>query len=125
MLADSGTKVDLALFRLEEARALLQLGEHDEAASIAMASAGLLADASPYDAGRGYVVVAEVFEQLGDAEKAREIYELAAELLSPVPSRYLLEVYQKLAALLEADGRKDEALEVLKKAVAVQADAPH
>jgi hypothetical protein len=37
-------------------------------------------------------------------------------------SRYVLEVYQKLAALLEADGRKDEALAVLKKAVAVQAD---
>ena len=125
MLNESGTKVDRALFRLEEARALLQLGEHDEAASIAMESAGLLADASPYDAGRGYTVVAEVFEQLGDAQKAREIYELAADLLSPLPSRYLLEVYQKLAALLEADGQKDEALEVLKKAVAVQADTPH
>ena len=59
MLADSGTKVDRALFRLEEARALLQLGERDEAASIAMESAGLLADASPIDAGRGYTVMAE------------------------------------------------------------------
>jgi tetratricopeptide (TPR) repeat protein len=122
MLGDSGTGVDRALFRLEEARALMQLGERDEAASIAMESAGLLSEASPFDAARGYMIVAEVFEQLGDREKAREIYELAAEILSPIPSRYILEVYQKLAALLEAEGRKDEALEVLKKAVSVQAE---
>ena len=39
----------------------------------------------------------------------------------PIPSRYLLEVYSRLAQLLEAEGEKDEALEVLKKAVAVRA----
>lgn len=122
MLADSGTKVDHALFRLEEARALLQLGERDEAAAIAMESAGVLADASPFEAGRGYTVVAEVFQELGDTAKARELYELAAEILAPAKSRYVLEVYQKLAELLEAEGRKDEALEVLKKAVSVQAE---
>lgn len=122
MLGESGTKVDHALFRLEEARALLQLGERDDAASIAMESAGVLADASPFDAGRGYTVVAEVFEELGDREKARELYELAAELLTPMASRYLVEVYQKLADLLEAEGKKDEALAVLKKAVTVQAE---
>jgi tetratricopeptide (TPR) repeat protein len=123
MLADSGTKVDRALFRLEEARALMQLGERDEAAAIAMESAGVLSDASPFEAGRGYTVVADVFQQLGDTAKARELYELAAELLSPVASRYVLEVYQKLAELLEAEGRKDEALEVLKKAVSAQAES--
>jgi tetratricopeptide (TPR) repeat protein len=122
MLADSGTKIDSALFRLEEARALLQLGERDEAAAIAMESVGLLSDASPFDAARGYMVVAEVFQELGNREKAREIYELAAEILSPLPSRYIIEVYQRLAELLEAEGRKDEALEVLKKAVSVQAE---
>ena len=48
--------------------------------------------------------------------------QLAAEILSPLPSRYIVEVYQKLAELLEAEGRKDKALEVLKKAVSVQAE---
>jgi tetratricopeptide (TPR) repeat protein len=122
MLTDSGTKIDSALFRLEEARALLQLGEREEAAAIAMESVGLLSDASPFDAARGYMVVAEVFQDLGNREKAREIYELAADILSPLPSRYIVEVYQKLAELLEAEGRKDEALQVLKKAVSVQAE---
>jgi tetratricopeptide (TPR) repeat protein len=121
MLGESGTPVDYALFQLEEARALLQLGDRDRAAKIAMECAGLLADASPFEAGRGYMVVAEVFEELGDRAKARELYELAAELLQPAASRYLVEVYQKLARLLEADGRKDEALDALKKAVGVQA----
>jgi tetratricopeptide (TPR) repeat protein len=124
MLGESGTKVDHALFGLEEARALLQLGERDRAAAIAMESAGLLADASPFEAGRGYTIVAEVFEELGDRAKARELYELAADLLQPAASRYVLEVYQKLARLLEADGRQDEALDVLKKAVAVQTEPP-
>ena len=39
------------------------------------------------------------------------------------PSRYLLEVYAKLADLLEAEGRKDDALAVLKKAVGARAQA--
>ena len=122
LLGESGTKVDHALFGLEEARALLQLGERERAAAVAMESAGLLADASPFEAGRGYTIVADVFEELGDLVKARELYELAAELLQPAASRYVLEVYQKLAQLLEAEGRKDEALDVLKKAVAFQAE---
>jgi len=122
MLGDSGTPVDRALFRLEEARALLQLGEREQAAQIAMECAGVLSEASPFEAGRGYTIVAEVFEQLGDTVKARELYELAAELLQPAASRYLVDVYQKYARLLEAEGEKDEALAVLKKAVTVQSD---
>jgi tetratricopeptide (TPR) repeat protein len=123
MLAESGNNVDQALFRLEEARALLQLGERDEAASIAMECTGMLADAAPFEAGRGYAVVAQVFEELGERAKARELYELAAELHGPIPSRYLFEVYSRLAQLLEAEGEKDQALEILKKAVAVRAES--
>jgi tetratricopeptide (TPR) repeat protein len=121
MLEHGGNDVERALFRLEEARALVQLGEHEEAASIAMECAGQLSDASPFEAGRGYAVIAEVFEGLGDRARARELYELAAKMHGPIPSRYLLDVYSRLAQLLEAEGQKDEALEVLKKAVAVRA----
>jgi tetratricopeptide (TPR) repeat protein len=85
-----------------------------------MEATGLLADASPYDAGRSYAVVADVYAELGDTAKAIELYELAAERMASHPSRYLMETYEKLAALLEGDGRKDEALGVLKKAVSVQ-----
>jgi len=120
LLADGGTPIDVALFKLEQARALIQLQRHEEAASIAMDASGLLADASRQDGGRGYALVAEVFSELGDSRKALELYELAAELLSATPSRYLVEVYEKLARVLEAEGQTDEALDVLKKAVAIQ-----
>ena len=120
LVQDGGNQAEKALFQLEKARALVQLGQGQEAAQLARVSAELLADASPGDAGRGHAVVAEVYEQLGDRERAIRTYEQAAELLGLSPNRYLLEVYAKLADLLEAEGRKDEALAVLKKAVAVQ-----
>ncbi len=120
LLGEAGSPIDQALFKLEEARALIQLDRPEEAASTAMEASAELADGSPHDAGRGYMLIGDVFLELGDPGKAQELYELAAEVLEPNPGRYLSEVYQKLAALLEADGRKDEALSVLKKAVAVQ-----
>ncbi len=120
LLGEAGTPLDQALFRLEEARALIQLGRAEEAASIAMEASAQLAEGSPHDAGRGYMLIGDVFQELGETAKARELYELAAEVLEPIPGRYLSEVYRKIAALLEADGHKDEALSVLKKAVAVQ-----
>ena len=121
LVQQGGNAVEEALFQLEQARALVRLGRGEVARQRARESAAVLADASPVDAGRGHTVVAEVYEQLGDNARAIETYELAAEFLSVSPSRYVLEVYAKLADLLEAEGRKDEALEVLKKAVTAQA----
>jgi tetratricopeptide (TPR) repeat protein len=120
LVREAGNQVDEALFQLERARALVQLDRREEAVQLARESAALLEEASPGDAGRGHAVVAEVYEGLGDRARAIETYERASELLSVSPSRYLLEVYAKLADLLEAEGRKDDALEVLKKAVAAQ-----
>jgi tetratricopeptide (TPR) repeat protein len=85
-----------------------------------MEATGLLKDAAPHDAGRGYALIAEIFEQLGDRARARELYELAAKVLGPIPTRYSVEVHSKLAELLEAEGLKDEALAVLKRAVSVR-----
>jgi tetratricopeptide (TPR) repeat protein len=123
LIQEWGNQVEQAIFQLEKARALAQLGQADEARKLAGESAELLESASPVDAGRGHAVVAEVYEQLGDRRSAIETYERAADLLAVSPSRYVLEVYAKLADLLEEEGRKDEALEVLKKAVAAQAKA--
>ncbi len=122
LLGETGNPLDQALFRLEEARAFIQLGRREEAASIAMEASAHLSAGSPHDAGRGYTLIGDVFEELGDLAKARELYELAAQVLEASPGRYLSEAYQKLAQLLEAGGQKDEALNVLKKAVAVQAE---
>jgi tetratricopeptide (TPR) repeat protein len=123
LVEQGGNRVEQALFELEKARALVRLGRSAEAERLAQQSAATLEDASPVDAGRGHTVVAEVYEQLGDRARAIETYRRAAELLSVNPNRYVLEVYGKLADLLEEEGRKDEALDVLKKAVTAQGRA--
>lgn len=121
LLGDHSNQPERARFRLEEARALAQLGQAEEAAAVAMEAAGVLADTNPVEAGRGYHFLAEAFDELGEPGRARELYELAAELLERVPNRYLVAVYARLGDLLEADGDRDGAYEILKKAVRVQA----
>lgn len=120
LVESTGNTLETALFRLEKARALVELGRTEEAERLASASTALLAEAAPLDAGRGYMLVGEIYEGLGDRAKARQFYEQAVGLLEGGADRYLVEVYGKLAALHEADGRSDEALAVLKKAMAVQ-----
>ncbi len=122
-LLGTGNPLERAKFRIEEARALAQLGEREEAAAIALESAGALRERYPIEAARNYSVVAESVEALGDRARARELYELAAEAHEGLQSRYLVHIYGRLAQVLEDDGRKDEALEVLKKAMRVQTHA--
>jgi tetratricopeptide (TPR) repeat protein len=121
LLERSGNKLERAQYRIEEARALAKLDRHEEAAAVAMQVSGLIADAAPEDAARSYTVLGSVYEELGEASRAREVYELAAELLEPRnPNRYLLDVYSRLADLAEAEGRKEEAYGYMKKAVGQQ-----
>ena len=75
----------------------------------------------PMVAGDAYLLLGEIYEELGDVERAREVYELAVELLAEQPpSRYLVEANTRLATLLERLERPDLALEALKRALGVQ-----
>jgi tetratricopeptide (TPR) repeat protein len=117
----TATPTDRAHFEIEEARALAACGHDEEAASIALTAAARLRGARPMDAGRAYVLLAEVYRHLGDDEHAKEILELAIEVLEDQPNtRYLVDAYRTLALLLEAEGRAAEALDVLKQALAIQ-----
>lgn len=121
LLQASANGLERAQYRLEEARALARLGRSEEAAALAMQISGLIADAHPEDAARSYSVLAGVFDDLGDRGRARELYELAAELLEPRnPNRFLVDVYSRLADIAESEGRKEEAYELMKKAVGMQ-----
>jgi tetratricopeptide (TPR) repeat protein len=121
LLERSGNKLERAQYRLEEARALAKLGRSEEAAALAMQISGLISNAAPEDAARSYTVLGSVYEELGESARAREVYELAAELLEQRnPNRFLIEVYSKLAELAEAEGRKEEAYDYMKKAVGQQ-----
>jgi tetratricopeptide (TPR) repeat protein len=119
----SGNRAELALFRLERSRALVALGRNEEATASALESAERLAEVSPNDAGRGYGLLGEILESVGDMSGARARYEQAIPLLEGGPNRYLVEVYGRLAALHEAEGRPEEALALLKKAMNVQSPA--
>jgi tetratricopeptide (TPR) repeat protein len=121
LIERSGNRLERAQYRLEEARALAKLGRNEEAAALAMQISGLIADAHPEDAARSYIVLGTVYEELGEPSRAQELYELASELLKPHnPNRFLIEVYSKLADLAEAQGRKEEAYDYMKKAVGMQ-----
>jgi tetratricopeptide (TPR) repeat protein len=121
LIEASGTPLDVAHFRIEEARTLAALGERESAAALAMEVAGSLGGAHRVDAGRTYTLLASAFEELGDMERAEELFELAVELLEDEPpGRYLIDAYRRLAALLKGAGRTEAALELLERAVATQ-----
>ena len=121
LLERSGTPIEQAQFRVEEARALARLGDREQATEIAMEVSELLGEAEPNDAGRVYALLAEVAGDVGDEDRAHELYELAVELLErTTPNRYLVDVYAKLAELLESKGQADDAYTYMKKAIGMQ-----
>lgn len=122
LLEDGDDDTEQAMIRLVRAQALVPAGRPIEAAELAMAVAGELSEL-PSEAGRSYTFLARAFAEAGDRERALELYELACEILERTRGSYLVDAYSELAELLEAEGRKDEALETLRKAVTLRTAA--
>jgi tetratricopeptide (TPR) repeat protein len=122
LVGAAATENDLATFDIEEARALAALGQYDEAASLAMATAARFRDGHPLDVGRSFGELAAIFDRTGDRARARELYELAVEMLERQPNRYLAEVYSRYGDLLEAEGKEREALEIFRRGTRLQAE---
>lgn len=122
LVAASGRPFERANMQLERARAMAVLGEKAEAAALAMEAAGVLENASSLDAGRGYSLIAKVFADIGEDERAIELYEMAIERLEKIRTRYLVETLNELSDLYERRGDTAEALALLKRAVQMQAD---
>jgi transcriptional regulator with XRE-family HTH domain len=117
----TASPLEVTQYRIEEARALGALGEHQEAAALAVELTKQLGDAHPLDAGRAHLLLAETFEAAGEPARAREMYELAIELLEQrPPSRHLVKAYREYGALLRRDGDDGRALDVFEKALGVQ-----
>jgi tetratricopeptide (TPR) repeat protein len=114
----AGDRLELTLFRLEEARALLALGRRDEARDLALHVLTELDSISKRDSARALSVVAEILAETGERGRAIELYESSLAAMEGSP--FALDAHRKLAELLEAEGRDAEALEVLKRAVALQ-----
>ena len=90
-------------------------------ARLALASVELV-DNVEY-AARAHRLLAYIELEGGNADAALEQYGRAAELVSDRDPELLRDVYGRMAELLEAGGRKDEALELLKRAVGLQGQA--
>ena len=120
LITAAGTPLEIAQYRIEEARALAALGETEAAAALAMELTSAIGDTNAVDAGRSYLLLGEIFADLGEPERARELLELAVELLEQqAPGRYLVQAYKRLAALLKEQGDTDEAFRVLERALGV------
>jgi tetratricopeptide (TPR) repeat protein len=107
-----------AKFAIEETRALLALDRTQEAAKAASVALGKLQALEPGDQGRAYILLGEVFHRTGDPERAIELLELAVELLEESGKPYVLDAASKLSDVLAEVGRSDQALAVLRRAVA-------
>jgi len=125
LIQGTGSLPEIAHYRLERARALAALGEHDEAASLAMQLAGQLAEVQPVGRGRAYLLLAELFAELGDRSRAQELYELAIDTMEDgPPGKHLVAAYRGLAAILKEKGQRDDALALLERALSAQSEAP-
>jgi tetratricopeptide (TPR) repeat protein len=114
-------KRDEARFSIEEARALVGLDRHADAARAASRALALLEAMQPADRGRACVTLADVFLASGDRVRGRVLLEQGLADLIEHGNRFALEAGRRLADLLEAEGDTAGALAVLKRATAASA----
>jgi tetratricopeptide (TPR) repeat protein len=126
LVEHAGDADELALFRLEQARAYVQLGDLDAAREIAVEISPALVKARRGDAGRCFTTLGDVWAALGAPEQAISMYDAAIETLADHRNPHLVRAYKQKAALLETLGDRDGALELLKRAVDPElAQHPH
>jgi tetratricopeptide (TPR) repeat protein len=105
-----------ARFAVEEARALMGLGRHADAARAAAHALEIIEVMQPADRGRSYVVLSDVFLAAGDRERGRALLEHALDVLVDYGNRFALDAGRRLADLLEEEGDTAGALVALKRA---------
>jgi tetratricopeptide (TPR) repeat protein len=117
----SAQRLELALFQLDQARALIRLERSDEARELLQLVTPQLQSTAAVDGGRCLVALGELYEQLGEPDDALTVYDLAIERLSGSSrSRHLIRAYKSKSALLEAAGDSAGAFDALKAAVAAE-----
>jgi tetratricopeptide (TPR) repeat protein len=111
--------VDEGLLLVEEARYALQIGAHDLALEHARAAIELLGDQSvPGALGMAYLVVARVYDDTAEDDRADRAYLMAIDALRRQTGwpTDLAKAYRRYGKFLRRRGRMDAALEMLELA---------
>ena len=117
LLGISPAPADLASLRTEQAKAALQLGEHDEAVDRAREAIELLGDSEPAEQGIAWATLAESQAAQKEIADADESYRRATDLLASNDRfRETAQAYRSWATLLRGAGREAEALDALERA---------
>jgi tetratricopeptide (TPR) repeat protein len=116
----SAQRLELAVFQLDRARALIRLQRADEARELLQQVAPKLLGTALLDGGRSLVALGELYEQLGEPGDASTVYDLAIERLRGARNPYLVRAYKNKSALLEAAGDTAGAFDALKAAIAAE-----
>ncbi len=124
LIEQAGDRFLNGLFRVEIARALLQLKRPDEAGLFAAQAADLLEGVSRVDMARARLSLAMVLVQTGDEDAALEMFEEIATELVNLKSPLASQAFTAWSNLLSESGDMEGALEVLRRAVRAQAAEP-
>lgn len=108
---------------IERARALALLGRAEEALSLMSEVVSGLDGSHPAAAAGAYASAAAFFRALGDDARALELYGLAVER-APAAGRHVADALTAMAEIREEQGDADEALRLLKSALAARNGAP-
>jgi transcriptional regulator with XRE-family HTH domain len=113
-----GDRPLIATFQLERARALTDLGELDEARTLAADLVRQLEGLSRVDSARALSLLADIFAKTGDTEQALSMYDAAAtELAGHEHEAMLIDVYTRWSDLLAQTGDTSRALEIARRAL--------
>jgi tetratricopeptide (TPR) repeat protein len=113
------------IYRIERARALVQLNRADEAREVAIEVLAETAGLGLIDSARMFATLASVLAQTGEVEHALRAFESAADQLERVGSPLVSDVYTQWSELLDGLGRRDDAYRILRRAVESRAGRPH
>ena len=113
-----------ALFRLERARALADLGEVEDAQALATELVLEVEQLSKVDAARSLAVLASIFTRIGDTDRALELYEAAADAVADRPNApMLVDLYTRWSDLLAEVGQTEQALQVARRALSARTES--
>jgi len=111
--------LDAASAAIERARALALLGEEQQASALMLEVVDGLNDLHPAAAAAAYASAGAFFRGRGEVERALELYELAVER-APASGGQVADALTAMAEIHEERGDADEALKLLKAALAAR-----